>query len=64
MNADFHSLWQNVDWDRATSSIYEKTTADVEQALAAKRCSLDDFMALISPAATAYLEPMAQKPSA
>lgn len=61
MNADFQSLWQTVDWERSTFSIYQKTSADVERALSAERCSLDDFMALISPAAIAYLEPIAQK---
>ncbi|WP_432455552.1 2-iminoacetate synthase ThiH [Agarivorans sp. QJM3NY_29] len=42
-------------------SIYSKTTVDVERALAKDKLDLDDFQALISPAAEAYLEPMAQR---
>lgn len=36
-------------------------SADVERALAAERLSFVDFMALLSPAAGAYLEPLAQR---
>ena len=35
--------------------------ADVEAALTASHLGLDDFMALLSPAAAAYIEPMAQR---
>jgi 2-iminoacetate synthase len=35
--------------------------ADVEAALATTHLGIDDFMALLSPAAGAYLEPMAQR---
>ncbi len=35
--------------------------ADVERALATERLSRADFMALLSPAAAAYLEPLAQR---
>lgn len=37
------------------------TSADVERALANDECSLDDFKALLSPAAEPYIEEMAQK---
>lgn len=37
------------------------TDADVRRALASDRCSLEDFKALLSPAAAPYLEQMAQK---
>ena len=37
-----------------------KTATDVERALAAPRRTLEDFKALISPAAAPYLEQMAQ----
>ena len=43
------------------ASIYNKTAADVEQALAVTNASLEDFKALISPAAEAYMEQMALK---
>ena len=41
--------------------IAAKQPADVEAALAAAQLGLDDFMALLSPAAAAYLEPLAQR---
>jgi len=41
--------------------IAAKRPADVEAALAADHPGLDDFMALLSPAAGGYLEPMAQR---
>ena len=37
------------------------TAADVERALANERCSIEDFKALLSPAAAPYLEQMARK---
>ncbi|MDR0415580.1 MAG: 2-iminoacetate synthase ThiH [Prevotellaceae bacterium] len=46
-------------WDEVKSRIYAKTSADVELALGRERRSVDDFMALVSPAARSYLEPMA-----
>jgi 2-iminoacetate synthase len=48
------------DWDTVLRDIYATTPRQVEQALARPRRTLDDFKALISPAAQAYLEPMAQ----
>jgi 2-iminoacetate synthase len=47
-------------WDDVQASIYAKTAADVERALAAPKRTLENFKALISPAAAAYLEPMAR----
>jgi 2-iminoacetate synthase len=41
-------------------SIYSKTAIDVENALHASKRTLEDFKALISPAASRYLEPMAR----
>lgn len=49
------------DWDDVRLSIYAKTKTDVELALAKQSLTLDDFMALISPAAENYLEVLAQK---
>ena len=48
------------EWDEVTRTIHNKTKADVELALAKEDRNLNDFMALVSPAAEAYLEPMAQ----
>ncbi|MDE6487384.1 MAG: 2-iminoacetate synthase ThiH [Muribaculaceae bacterium] len=47
------------DWDETTARIAAKTGADVERALGKRRRDIDDFMALVSPAAAPYLERMA-----
>ena len=44
------------DWEETTQRILSKTAADVERALGKPRLALDDFMALVSPAAAPYLE--------
>ena len=51
----------NYDWDETTRRIASMTAANVEAALAKDRLSVDDFMALISPAAVPFLEQMARK---
>ncbi|MCG8710829.1 2-iminoacetate synthase ThiH [Brenneria sp. 4F2] len=61
MATDFQTVWQRLDWDDLTLRINGKTARDVEQALTASRPDREDFMALISPAAAPYLEPMAQR---
>ena len=49
-------------WDDITKKIYASKPADVERALAERgNVSLDDFAALVSPAAENYLEAIAQK---
>ena len=48
-----------ISWDEITEKIYSQTEADVRRALSKEHCTVDDFMALISPAATPYLEEMA-----
>lgn len=50
----------NIDWDETTERIAAKSDADVRRALGRERCDVDDFMALISPAAVPYLETMAR----
>lgn len=57
----FFDRLQTLDWDDIRLSIYAKTAVDVERALSKTRLDLDDFQALISPAAEAYLEQMAQR---
>lgn len=47
------------DWNTLKSQIYAKTPHDVEIALSKDRRNLDDFMAMVSPAAQPYLEQMA-----
>ena len=41
------------DWETTRRAIYAKNDADVERALAAERPTMDDFAALVSPAAAA-----------
>ncbi len=43
-----------------TARIHAKTDADVRRALSKEHCNVEDFMALISPAAAPYLETMAR----
>jgi 2-iminoacetate synthase len=57
----FKSVFQNYDWDTIQSKIHKTTTQEVERALAKNKRTLDDFIALISPAAQPYLEQMAQE---
>lgn len=56
----FSEIFDKYDWDEVKQSIYEKNSSDVENALnnSGKR-SIEDFKALISPAAAPYLEQMA-----
>lgn len=56
----FKEEFAQYSWDRVQEGIYSKTAADVERALASPRRTLEDFKALVSPAAAAYLEPMAR----
>jgi 2-iminoacetate synthase len=58
----FLNLFQQHSWQNMTDRIYNKNETDVEIALAKKgKRDLDDFCALVSPAATPYLEAMAQQ---
>ena len=57
----FTDYWRTLNWDDLRLRINSKTAADVERALNATRLTRDDLMALLSPAASAYLEPLAQK---
>ncbi|MGL1901117.1 MAG: 2-iminoacetate synthase ThiH [Fibrobacterales bacterium] len=61
MNRSFIETHAQYDWDAVTEKIESKSDADVRGALSrAGRGTLEDFMALISPAAAPYLEQMAQ----
>ena len=59
---DFLKIFNTYSWEDISDKIYNKTTADVERAIYSSRNSLDDFMALVSPSATTFLEEMAQQP--
>lgn len=56
----FSEVLERISWEQTTEAIYAKTDADVRRALAKQHCTVEDFMALISPAAEPYLEVMAR----
>lgn len=57
----FSDRWRQLEWDDIHLRINGKTAADVERALNTAQLSRDDLMALLSPAAADYLEPLAQR---
>ncbi|MEJ5964203.1 2-iminoacetate synthase ThiH [Pedobacter immunditicola] len=57
---NFTTIFNSFDWEQTKESIYAKTSVDVEKALHTRHRTLEDFKALISPAAAPYLEQMAQ----
>jgi len=57
----FLEIIQNYTPAQVEADIAAKTSADVERALAAERLTEADYMALLSPAAADFLEPLAQK---
>ncbi len=56
----FQHIFDTYSWDDTRASIYAKTARDVEQALASRKRTPEDFKALVSPAALPYLEEMAR----
>jgi 2-iminoacetate synthase len=56
----FSTIFNRYEWSTVKQDIYHKTTRDVEIALGSSRRGLEDFKALISPAAAPYLETMAR----
>ena len=56
----FSDELEHISWDETTKKILSKTDADVRRALSREHCDIEDFMALISPAAEPYLETMAR----
>lgn len=59
----FTQVFDSYNWDTIEAEIQQKTATDVEYALANSKRTLEDFKALISPAARPYLEQMAQMSS-
>ncbi|MDT0685941.1 2-iminoacetate synthase ThiH [Autumnicola psychrophila] len=57
----FKDTLSNYSWDEVLQSIFSKTEADVRAALQTSNRNLEDFKALISPAARPFLEEMAQQ---
>lgn len=58
--SSFKDVLNQYDWDKTMLSILSKTEEDVKQALHKNKRTLEDFKALISPAAKSFLEEMAQ----
>ncbi len=56
----FSEVLEKINWDETTARIASKTEADVRRALAKEHLDVDDFMALISPAAAPFIEEMAR----
>jgi len=57
----YKDLMGEYDWDEIHTRISKKTPKDVEMALhKSRQLNVDDFLALISPEATPFLEQMAQ----
>ncbi len=59
--SSFKLVFEKYNWDEVKTSIYNTTPKEVELALAKQKRNLNDFIALISPAAQPYLEQMAQQ---
>lgn len=56
----FTEIFDSYNWAAVREGIYSRTAGDVERALSSRQRDLEDFKALISPAAVPYLEDMAQ----
>ncbi len=57
----YYDLIARYDWEETKKKIYGSTAFDVERALCAERPTMEDFAALVSPAAGPYLRRMAEK---
>jgi 2-iminoacetate synthase len=57
----FYDIVLSLNWQQLGEEIYSKSAADVEQALQKEKIDLEDFKALVSPAAESYLETLALK---
>ena len=57
----FKDIFDSYDWNSVKASIYAKTSSDVMNAINKSKLDLEDFKALISPAAQPFLEQMAQR---
>lgn len=57
----FKNTFEQYDWDTLEKEIYAYTQDDVKQILQKEKIGLEDFKALISPAAKPFLEDMAQR---
>ena len=56
----FSEYLKNISWEETTERINSKTETDVRRALSKEHCDIEDFMAMVSPAAVPFLEQMAK----
>ena len=56
----FSDELSKISWEETTERIASMTSTDVRRALGKSHCDVNDFMALLSPAAEPYLEEMAR----
>ena len=56
----FSDELKNISWEETTQRIASMTANDVRRALTKDHCDVNDFMALLSPAAEPFLEQMAR----
>lgn len=57
----FATIFNKHPWEETLESIYRKTTTDVLRAIESPKCTIEDFKALLSPAAAAFVKQMADK---
>lgn len=60
VSANFQTVFDAYSWEDIKNRIYSSTAMDVERSLSKSKKDINDFLVLLSPAAAAYLEPMAQ----
>ena len=58
--SSFKNIFETYNWDKTLEEIYSKREGDVLKALSNEHRSIEDFKALISPAAKPFIEHMAQ----
>ena len=61
MNKTFADLFAQHDWESVKKQLYATTDKQVQASLSKQKRDLQDFMALLSPAAAPYLEEMASR---
>lgn len=59
MTNTFRDRFAQYSWEAIKAKLYQTSAAQVERSLAKSKRDIDDFMALLSPAAAPYLEEMA-----
>ena len=61
MEQTFYDIAHALNWNEVRDFIYSRSEDDVVRALKKERITMEDFAALVSPAASQYLEQMAEK---